>query len=571
MRAAVYARKSTDDGAKDQDAKSVTRQIENARAYAVARGWTVSPEHVYSDDGISGAEFVKRPGLSRLLNALDQHPRPFDALVMSEESRLGREQIETSYILKRLTDAGVRVFLYLEDRERTLDSAMDKVMLSLTNFGAELEREKASQRTYDAMVRKAKNLQVTGGKVFGYRNVREGSGVRRVIDESEAQIVRRIFSDYADGKGMVTIAHNLNREGVKPPRGKGFAPSGIREMLHRPLYRGEIVWNRSQKIVKGGTKGQRKRDRSEWIILPSPESRIVPEEIAARVQERLDRTAGLYARCGQGRLLSRPQGRDESAYLLTGFIRCGACGGAMVTNSQLHGSPGHRVKIAHYQCANSLRRGESVCCNRVTIKNGALDQAVLKAVADALDPSILDRAVDLAVVELTAGVEEHRSRKAVVEQELQAAQRKLDRLLDALADGSLPRDEITVRLNAEKVRKDSLTSERDRLTGMLSVADLDSEKVKADLRAKAQDIVAVLAQETPQARQMLRKILADKLDLEAVGKKGSKDRGYSFRGSLNLGKLIGGEAFNETRMTVVAPTGYHRLWHVQIRGILKAA
>jgi hypothetical protein len=40
---------------------------------------------------------------------------------MSEESRLGRETIETAYALKQLVTAGVRVFFYLEDRERTLD------------------------------------------------------------------------------------------------------------------------------------------------------------------------------------------------------------------------------------------------------------------------------------------------------------------------------------------------------------------------------------------------------------------------------------------------------------------
>jgi DNA invertase Pin-like site-specific DNA recombinase len=62
---------------------------------------------------------------------------------MSEESRLGREQIETAYALKTIMDAGVRVFFYLEDRERTLDSALEKVMLSLANFAAEIEREKA--------------------------------------------------------------------------------------------------------------------------------------------------------------------------------------------------------------------------------------------------------------------------------------------------------------------------------------------------------------------------------------------------------------------------------------------
>ena len=555
MIAAIYARKSTDEGAKDQDAKSVTRQIENARAYAERKGWTVSPEHIYSDDGISGAEFVKRPGLSRLLNALDQRPRPFDVLVMGEESRLGREQIETSYILKRLTDAGVRVFLYLEDRERTLDSAMDKVMLSLTNFGAELEREKASQRTYDAMLRKAKALHVTGGKVYGYRNVREGSGVRRVIEDSEAAVVRRTFQEYADGIGMLTIAHTLNREGVKPPRGQGWAPSGIREMLHRPLYRGEVVWNRSQKIVRGGTKSQRKRDKAEWITLPAPELRIVSPEIARQVQERLDRTAALLPRGNGGKLLSRPRARDESAYLLTGFIRCGVCGGNMVTNGQISGTGDQRTRIAHYACATSLRRGDSVCCNRITIKNAALDTAILKAVTEALRPEVLDVAVDLAVERLTSGVKEYQARKVVVEQELSEVQRRLDRYLDALGDGSLPRDEVASRLNTEKARKDALAVERDKIVGMLSVADLDAEQTKLDLRAKAQDIVGVLAKEIPQARQMLRKLLADKLAVEPVGKKGKKDRGYTFRGALVLDKLIAGEAF-QTRTEVVAPTGF---------------
>ena len=96
------------------------------------------------------------------MNALKPNP-PFQILIMSEESRLGRESIETDYALKQLVTAGVRVFFYLEDRERTLDSPTDKIMLSLTAFADELEREKARQRTYDAMRGKARAGQVTGG------------------------------------------------------------------------------------------------------------------------------------------------------------------------------------------------------------------------------------------------------------------------------------------------------------------------------------------------------------------------------------------------------------------------
>ena len=60
MIAAIYARKSTEQNGFSDEEKSVTRQIEHAKAYATKKGWTVAEEHIYVDDGISGAEFTKR-------------------------------------------------------------------------------------------------------------------------------------------------------------------------------------------------------------------------------------------------------------------------------------------------------------------------------------------------------------------------------------------------------------------------------------------------------------------------------------------------------------------------------
>ena len=105
MIAAIYARKSTDQSGVADEAKSVRRQIDHARDYAQRKGWTVDESLVFVDDGISGAEFANRPGFVRLMNALK--PRPsFQVLVMSEESRLGREAIETAYALKRAFMSG---------------------------------------------------------------------------------------------------------------------------------------------------------------------------------------------------------------------------------------------------------------------------------------------------------------------------------------------------------------------------------------------------------------------------------------------------------------------------------
>ena len=70
--AAIYARKSTEQSVPDET-KSVTRQVDNAKAFALKMGWTVPTEHIYIDDGISGAEFEKRPAFMSMMATL---PRP---------------------------------------------------------------------------------------------------------------------------------------------------------------------------------------------------------------------------------------------------------------------------------------------------------------------------------------------------------------------------------------------------------------------------------------------------------------------------------------------------------------
>jgi DNA invertase Pin-like site-specific DNA recombinase len=101
LRTAIYARKSTEQNGLAEESKSVARQVEHATVFAARKGWTVDSAAIFIDDGVSGALFGdKRPGLARLLNVLSPRP-PFQVLVMSEESRLGREAIETGWTLKR--------------------------------------------------------------------------------------------------------------------------------------------------------------------------------------------------------------------------------------------------------------------------------------------------------------------------------------------------------------------------------------------------------------------------------------------------------------------------------------
>ena len=110
MIAAIYARKSTEQNGTDADAKSVARQKDDARAFAVSKGWGIG--QVYADDAVSGAETRKLLDRQRLLDAIRTGP-PFQVLVMRDASRFSRRDGDEAFSeLKAITKAGVEVWFY---------------------------------------------------------------------------------------------------------------------------------------------------------------------------------------------------------------------------------------------------------------------------------------------------------------------------------------------------------------------------------------------------------------------------------------------------------------------------
>ena len=85
MICAIYARKSSAQIGRDEEDLSVTRQIDLARRFAEAKGWIVSDEHVYADDGISGAEVAtKLRAKQRMLAVIQSGAAPFQVIVMQQ-------------------------------------------------------------------------------------------------------------------------------------------------------------------------------------------------------------------------------------------------------------------------------------------------------------------------------------------------------------------------------------------------------------------------------------------------------------------------------------------------------
>src|SRR5580658_7828347 len=125
-RAALYVRRSTE----EHQAASLEVQEQEGRRFIEKKGWSLASEHLFSDSGISRAEFVKRPGLTAVQRG------DIDIVVTRDDTRLGGDMIRTTLLLQDLTEAGAKVFYYYAGEEVMLDSAVAKFMVTARNFGA---------------------------------------------------------------------------------------------------------------------------------------------------------------------------------------------------------------------------------------------------------------------------------------------------------------------------------------------------------------------------------------------------------------------------------------------------
>ena len=557
MIAAIYARKSTEQSGISDEAKSIARQIEHAKAYAEKKGWTVDERFIFSDDAVSGAEFGKRrPGFLRLINALKPKPE-FQVLVMSEESRLGREQIQTAYALQQITDAGVQAWFYLTDQERKLDTAMDKVVLSLTNFAAEMEREKAQQRVYDAMLRKAKAGHVCGGSCFGYTNVviTDASGKRShveyQIDPAESAVVKRIFELYVAGHGFQTIAKLLNAERALCPRARplskpaGWAASSVREVLLRPLYHGQQIWGRTKKRLPSGRKKSQKRPEAGWITVDVPQLQIIDDATWQEAQSRWNNIRATYLRGTNGRLHGRPTNGHESPYLLTGFTCCAHCGGSVYVRSRSHGNR----RAYHYCCMVHYQRGPEACPERLLLPVPDVDHAILTALEqDVMQPAIITKALDKALQQLQADREDSTDRKEGLLKELRGLETELDRFTQAIAaGGSVPT--ILSAIQERETRRVKLQAELALLDGA-PIDRFDAGQVEQELKGYLKDWSCLTSRHPAQTRQILRKLLPSRIrlshDAEGV---------YRFEGTAAVGRMISGILGNREGKRIGVPNG----------------
>ena len=512
LRAAIYARKSTEQNVSD-DAKSVTRQVELARAFAAEKGWQVLEE--FQDDGISGVESTKLVSRARMLAAAVDGK--FSVLIIRDLDRLSRNDEELPSLIYSLRDCGVEIWTYADRTRVDTRTALNRGMLSMRATFAAAEREAAQTRTAEAMRRKVQRGEVGGGRVLGYHNVGEQGQRRREVDSEQAKLVVRIFEMAAEGKGLLRIARTLNQEGVPNPTGQirtgrtgakrseQWSATGIREVLHRGLYRGRVVYGATRNEYRGGKRI--KLAGESPMTLEAPALRIVSEELWQAAHERMAATHAVYLRRTGGKLGGKPASGLESKYLLSGSLRCGECGSGLIisTATSKRGKPQVR-----YICATHRTR-PGACSNKYGVPTVALTDAVLTKLKSAvLNPVMLG---DLLIAEWARqreAPEAVNAERQTVVGRLATLDMELQRLGEAIAAGSAP-ETILGAIRAREAERASLRETLERLEGLTVEAGADFDVVEwlEQTTALLESLRETLEVNPVVGRQVLRQILVE--------------------------------------------------------------
>ena len=415
-RVAIYARYSSD----NQRAASIDDQIRLCREYAEKQGWAVA--RTYHDEAISAASLI-RPEIQALLE--DARDRKFDVVLTEALDRISRDQEDTAGVYKRLAFADVK-FITVSEGEIT------ELHVGLKGTMNALALKDLADKTRRGLRGRVELGKSGGGRSYGYEVVKRIDdagelvrGDRRILD-SEANVVRRIFKEYANGASPRSIAAGLNSDGVPGPSGKPWGAStihGSRQrgtgILNNEMYVGKLVWNKLRYIKDPdtGKRVSRMNPESDWIIKKVGDLRIVDQTLWDRVKDRQKAVNGKYTYQGENHFRDRRRPR----YLLSGLLVCDACGGSYVVCGD-----------RYLNCSNYRYRG--TCTNKLSIRRTELEDRVLSGLKRHLcEPSAFEAFAKAYTAEINRSRIDRNTTLEAQQSELRRIETKLSNLVDVLA------------------------------------------------------------------------------------------------------------------------------------------
>ncbi len=459
MRVAIYARYSSE----LQKDNSIEDQFALCEAYAKREGWSVV-DH-FEDRARSGSSKIGRDGINALLKAAID--REFDGVVVEALDRVSRDQEDMAGIFKRLRFNDI----FLASPH---EGFADTIKVFLGGLMGQLYLEDLARKTKRGLAGVVRDGRNPGGIAYGYRAIVGSKGVREIVPE-EAEIVRRIYRDYASGKSPRAIAVELNREGIKPPRGEAWRVSSISGnakrhagILHNETYLGKIVWNRVsyRKNPDTGRRSVHVNAQKTWHKVDVPELAILDEDLFLAVQNTRRRYSG------------RPEQQRRPKHLLSGLIKCGICGGPMAVTSRSRG----KTRVG---CTN--HRNSGTCLHRREYFIESVAEVALGGLAGTLSEPDMVREYVLGFQEERRRLSKEKGLSQIrLQKEFDDTNRAIDRIVDALANGLAQAASIKDRLLTLESRKVELAGKLKECESDDAVIELHPGAIEHHLKSIAE-------------------------------------------------------------------------------------
>lgn len=367
---------------------------------------------IYIDDGYS-AKNLKRPALQRMM--ADMENRLFDIVVFWRLDRLTRSVKDKSVIFEMFEKYNVDFKSIKEDYDTT--TAAGRMVLNIMVSIAQGERETIGERVYMGQEQKSLSGLRNGAVApMGYDLV-DG----KIVPNSDADFVRRLFSMYQANMGIQAIATQLGKEG------KRMNVRTIHYILNNPQYCGKNRWNHRSKG---------KRTHKDIINEGSHEPLITEEEFN-RVQQIL----GIRKKRGKA---------ATSDYPFTGILKCGRCGNSMVGSSRQQKT--QRYKF--YRCSGRVNYGSDCTMPRIS------EEVVTRAFLDSVD---LKKSEWAKYIKMHERPKNERTEAEKLERELQTLQTRKKRWQVAFANDLLTLEELKAHTNEDRKREQYLKAELEKV------------------------------------------------------------------------------------------------------------
>ena len=383
MKVAIYARYSSE----NQRQESIEDQIRVCKEFAQRQNFIIQESHIYWDEARSGS-LRDRPGLDNLLKACQA--KEFQGILVDDLSRLSRNNHHLLTLCAQFQYWQVELFSVADGLNTKEEHS--KLGIQMRGIINELYLDDLKKKTHRGQVGQKLRGFVVGENTYGYRHQAVGEikvdskgrmraeGYKAVIEPEEANIIKRIYQGFVQGKAISELSRQLNAEGIpthKHLRG-GWNTSSISRILKNKKYMGYWVWNKTRNVRDPltGKKRPVPRPESEWIVRQEEELRIIPQDLWQKTEDRWKEIEGTWPTGKQKRgfnIQQRSYVATHPPHLLAGIIRCGTCNGAMV---QISGKGS-----GYYGCHNAKKKS---CENKLNIPRKRLEQTVLKMIQEKL-------------------------------------------------------------------------------------------------------------------------------------------------------------------------------------------